>query len=222
MAQDWAMQLYNSSKWRNLRQTIIHERGLRCESCGRLVLDASELIADHIEELTPDNVHNADIALNQNNVQLLCADCHNAKHQRFGYTARNVYIIYGSPCSGKTTLVNQMKLRGDIIIDMNMLYFAISGCSMYDKPDNIKNVVFRLRDAAIDAVRTRLGKWNNAFIVGGYPAKAKRESLAKKLGAELIYCEATQEECLARAELRGVFASEYKKFICRWWEDFEP
>lgn len=222
MAQDWAMRLYKSREWRELRQAIIHERGLRCESCGRLVRDPSELIADHIEELTPDNVQDASVALNQANVQLLCADCHNRKHQRFGHGRQNVYLVYGSPCSGKTTLVNQLKLRGDIIVDMDLLYQAVSGCVLYDKPDNIKTVVFHLRDAALDAVKTRLGRWNNAYVVGGYPSKAKREDLAKKLGAELIYCDATKAECLTRAQSRGVFASEYARYVERWWDEYEP
>lgn len=222
MAQEWAMKLYKSREWRDLRRAVIQERGLRCEQCGRLVRDASELTADHIRELTPETVQDADIALNQDNVQLLCAECHNRKHQRFGHTDRGVFIVYGSPCSGKTTLVNQLKLRGDIIVDMDLLYQAISGCVLYDKPDNIRQVVFRLRDAALDAVRTRLGKWSHAYIVGGYPYRAKREALAKQMGAQMLYCDSTREECLARAEERGIFASEWKRYVCQWWDEFEP
>lgn len=222
MAQAWAMKLYQSREWRELRQAIIQERGLRCEQCGRLVHTASDLTADHIRELTPETVQDADIALNQDNVQLLCADCHNRKHQRFGHTGRGVFIVYGSPCSGKSTLVNQLKLRGDIIVDMDLLYEAISGCTLYDKPENIRQVVFRVRDTLLDAVRTRLGRWNNAYIIGGYPYKAKREALAKQLNAKLIYCESTREECLARAEERGVFASEWSKYVREWWNDYEP
>ena len=222
MAQAWAMKLYQSREWRELRRAIIQERGLRCEACGRLVHNASDLTADHIRELTPETVQDADIALNQDNVQLLCAGCHNRKHQRFGHTGRGVFIVYGSPCSGKTTLVNQLKLRGDIIVDMDLLYQAVSGCVLYDKPDNIKQVVFRVRDTLLDAVKTRLGKWHNAYIIGGYPYKTKREALAKQLGAQLIYCESTREECLARAKERGVFAADWEKYVHRWWSEYEP
>ena len=222
MAKEWALRLYKSKEWRELRRTLIQERGARCERCGKVVGDTSRMIADHIIELTPDNVQDVMIALNQDNVQLICEDCHNLKHQRFGYVSKKVYIVYGAPRSGKTTLVNQLKLRGDIIVDMDMLYAAVSGCRLYDKPDNIKQVVFRMRDAAIDAIRTRLGKWNNAYIIGGYPAKAKREALAQQLGAKLIYCNADRDECLARAEQMGVFAGEWKRYVCRWFDDYEP
>lgn len=222
MAQAWAMKLYQSKAWHDLRQALILERGLHCEECGKLVPHPSDLIGDHVIELTPDNVQDPMIALNPDNVRLICDDCHNRKHKRFGYNSKSVFIIYGSPCSGKTTMVNQLKLRGDIIVDMDRLYAAISGCRMYDKPDNIKTVVFAVRDAMLDAIKTRHGQWVNAYVVGGYPHKAQREALARKLGAQLIYCEATKEECMARAEERGVFASEWKKYIDRWFENFEP
>ena len=220
MAQPWAMALYQSRQWRELRQALIIERGLHCQLCGRLVSHPSNLIGDHIEEITPDNVNNPAISLNPDNVQLICEDCHNRKHKRFGYNAKAAYIVYGSPCSGKTAMANQLRQRGDILIDMDRLYQAISGCSLYDKPDNIKTAVFAARDALLDVVKTRNGQWANAFIIGGYPHKAQRESLAKRLGATLIYCEATRDECMAKAV--GPRAAEWKKYISKWFDEFEP
>jgi len=220
MAQPWAMALYQSRQWRELRQALIIERGLHCQLCGRMVSHPSNLIGDHIEELTPDNVNNPAISLNPDNVQLICEDCHNQKHKRFGYNTKAAYIVYGSPCSGKTTLVNQLRQRGDILIDMDRLYEAISGCSLYDKPDNIKTAVFAARDALLDVVKTRNGQWANAYIIGGYPHKAQRDALAKRLGATLIYCEATRDECMAKAI--GPRATEWKKYISKWFDEFEP
>ena len=49
-----------------------------------------------------------------------------------------------------------------------------------------------------------------------------QEALAKQLNAKLIYCESTREECLARAEERGVFAPEWAKYVREWWNDYEP
>lgn len=222
MAQSWAMALYQSRQWRELRQALILQRGLHCEECGRLVTHPSGLIGDHIQELTPENVNDPAIALNQDNVRLICEDCHNKKHKRFGYNSKAVYIIYGAPCSGKTTMANHLRLRGDILVDMDRLYQAISWCSLYDKPDNIRTAVFAARDALLDVVKTRNGQWLDAYIIGGYPHKAQRESLARKLGAQLIYCEATKEECEARALERGAHANDWKKYIDKWFDEFEP
>jgi hypothetical protein len=36
-------------------------------------------IVDHIEELTPANITDPNIALNHDNLQYLCLDCHNSK-----------------------------------------------------------------------------------------------------------------------------------------------
>ena len=38
-------------------------------------------IVHHKIELTPENIHNPDITLNFDNLQLLCRDCHAAVHK---------------------------------------------------------------------------------------------------------------------------------------------
>ena len=46
---------YKSKKWRDFRKTIILERGLVCEECGKTILDSKELHVHHIKELNKDN-----------------------------------------------------------------------------------------------------------------------------------------------------------------------
>lgn len=222
MAQDWAKRVYNSKEWIGLRKTLIAERGPRCEHCGRVLPHTSDIVADHIHELTPDNCQDPAIAYNPDNIQLLCPDCHHAKHTRFGYRQQSVYLLYGSPCAGKKTSARRAMFRGDIMLEIDTLYAAISGCTMYDKPDNIKQVVFHARDTILDAIATRLGDWSTAYVIGGYPARAQREQLARRLGAKLVYVESTQDECLARAEAMGVFAGQMKKYVNKWWSQYEP
>lgn len=222
MAQDWAKKVYNSQAWIDLRKTLIAERGSRCEHCGRIIPDTKDVVADHIVELTPENAHDPMIALNPQNLQLLCADCHHAKHHRFGYRTQDVYLVYGSPCAGKKKWTKHAMFRGDIMVEMDTLYAAISGCVLHDKPDNIKQVVFRARDSIIDAIATRLGDWSAAYVIGGFAARAKRESLAKKLGAKMVFIECDKSECLLRAEGMGPFASQMKKYIEKWWREYEP
>lgn len=221
MAKPWAKKFYASKAWRELREVLINERGPVCAKCKNIIADTSKLIGHHKIQLTPENINNPDIALNPDNIELVCYDCHNKEHKRFGNSSHNIYLIYGAPCSGKSTMLNQLKERGDLVIDMDLLYMAISGCSMYDKPDNLKLNIFRVRDLLLDHIRTRYGKWNDAYIIGGYPRKQEREELAMKLGAELIYCEATIDGCLARAERRGVYADEWQGYIKKWFDTFQ-
>lgn len=67
---------YISKNWRLFRKNLIAERGCRCQRCGKLVLNSRELIAHHIIELTEENVHDPMIALNPDNTEIVCFDCH--------------------------------------------------------------------------------------------------------------------------------------------------
>lgn len=223
MSELWAAAFYKSGVWRAFRRALIQQRGTVCPVCHKdYMMDTSKLIAHHIHELTPDNVNDANVALNPDNVELICFDCHNKKHNRFGAGSHNVYLVYGPPCSGKTTLVRQLMHRGDLIVDMDLLYMAVSGCSLYDKPDQIRTNVFGLRALLIDQISHRVGRWGNAYVIGGYPHKLERDELSARLGAEQIYCEATKEECKNRADAsRGALAGQWKKYVDKWFTEFD-
>lgn len=225
MAEQWAIGFYTSSEWRKFRKAIILQRGGRCEKCGKGIMDESHMIIHHIKEITPENIMQPNVTLNPDNVLLVCNDCHNIIHHRYkgaGTGKRHIYIVYGAPCSGKTTKAYQMAERGDLIVDYDKIYEAISGREAYDRPANLKKNVFAIRDLLIDNIRTRYGKWNNAYIIGGYPHKVDREELVRKLGAKLIYCESTREECIERAKKsRGIFAKEWEKYIDTWFDEHD-
>jgi hypothetical protein len=220
---------YASGKWRNLRQRIILERQNQegfviCEECGQPILKSREIHVHHKIDLTPENVKDHSISLNPDLVQLIHKKCHDKKHYRFGYKPpKKVYIVYGSPLSGKTSFVLNNMERGDLVIDMDKLFSAVSLQNDYDKPDNLLSNVIAVRDTLIDNVKHRYGKWFNAWIIGGYAESSKRERLADDLGAELVYIEATKEECYARLEvdeIRRFRKEEYKKYINKWFEEY--
>jgi hypothetical protein len=217
---------YTSRPWQAFRAAIIAERGMKCQHCGQLITKVGDLTIHHIKELTPENVHDAMIALNPDNVKIVHRDCHDQIHQRFGYTpAKGVYIVYGMPCSGKSTYVAQMMRRGDIIADMDRIYQAVTGLPAYDKPDALLPNVRALYNLVLDQIKTRYGKWNTAWVVGGFPDKFQREKLADDLGAEIVYCECTREEAIARLELdehRQLIKDEYTRYIDSWVERFVP
>lgn len=224
MAEPWAAKFYNSKAWRDLRNILIIERGPRCQMCGRdMTFNTNELIGHHKKELTPDNINDPAVALNPDNILLVCHDCHNKEHGRYGHSRiHQVYLVYGPPCSGKTTLIKQLANRGDLIVNIDSLYKAISGMGDYDKPDNLRQNVLRVGDLLIDQIAHRYGKWNNAYIEGGYPFKVAREELAKRTGATMIFRDVPMEECLQTCEARGVFADEWKGYVKKWFSNFQP
>ncbi|WAA10320.1 HNH endonuclease [Fervidibacillus albus] len=215
---------YKSDEWTSLRLSLINERGNRCERCGKIIAKSRDIIGHHKIELTPENVHDHNISLNPNNIELVCFDCHNKIHRRFGYSGKKeVFLVYGPPMSGKTTFVRQNMERGDLVVDMDQLYSAVSMLPYYDKPDNLFSNVIGIHNLLLDNIKTRYGRWHNAWVIGGYADKYKRERLANELGAELIFMECEKEECLRRLELdeeRRYRKDEWAKYIEKWFETF--
>lgn len=200
------------------------ERGARCQRCGRIIAKSIEIIGHHKTPLTPENVNDVLISLNPENVDLVCFDCHNIIEKRFGYKqTKNIYIVYGPPLSGKSSLVKQRMNRGDVIVDMDRLYEAVTMLPSYDKPQELFSNVMGVHNLLIDNIRTRYGKWNNAWIVGGYADKFKRERLADDLGAELVFCDVQKDECLRRLDAdedRRFRKDEWIRFINEWFDKY--
>lgn len=220
---------YQSKEWVTLTQIIRADRlnveGFNiCEYCGKPIVRMFDCICHHVEYLTEDNVNDVSISLNPANIQLVHHKCHNILHDKFGHSKRGVYIVYGSPLSGKSTYVNDVKSEGDLIIDMDSIWQCVSGCDRYVKPKRLNAIVFGIRDKLIEDVKYRRGKWNNAYIIGGYALSSERERLSRELSAELIYIDSTQKECLQRLyesdDKRDVI--EWTNYISDWWSKFNP
>lgn len=220
------MSLYNfyrSKEWEKLLATIKMERlvdgKVICEHCGKPIIKSYDCIGHHKEPLTEENYIDAGIALNPNNIALVHHKCHNLIHNKLAHTLRQVFIVYGAPLSGKTTYVRNAANEGDLIVDIDNIWECISGCDRYIKPQRLNSVAFTVRDTLLDCVKYRRGKWDNAYIIGGYPFKGERERLADTLGAREIYIESTRDECLQRLyenkdDERDI--AQWEKYIETW------
>lgn len=194
-----------------------------CEYCGKPIVKAYDCIGHHKIELTEDNVNDYQISLNPENIMLLHGSCHNRIHDKFGRSSRMVYLVYGSPLSGKTTYVKDSMSEGDLIIDQDNIWQCVSGCDRYQKPGRLKAIVFRVRDNLLDAVRYRFGKWSNAYIIGGYPLQSERERLMKELGAREVFIDTPKDECIARlAADPDRDTEEWLRYIDDWFEKYSP
>ena len=76
----WAEFFYKSQQWKHCRDYILkRDKGL-CQDClkkGRLT-PAEEV--HHITPLTPENITDPSITLNEENLISLCRECHKARH----------------------------------------------------------------------------------------------------------------------------------------------
>ena len=218
---------YASRAWREFRLTIVAERGLICEHCGKLIAKQRDAHVHHKVHLTVENHKDASVALNPDNVMLVHKDCHDQIHERFGHApkGKNVFIVYGMPLSGKSTYVEERKGRLDIVLDMDSLYQAITWLPPYEKPENLFRLVRGVYNHLLDNVKTRTGRWRTAWVIGGFPDKYQREKLADELGAELVYMECTREEAVSRlilCENRRHRVEEYTGYIDKWIERYVP
>ena len=220
---------YKSTEWENLREVLINERidadgNVICAHCGKPILKKYDMIGHHKTPLTEENVNDVTISLNPDNIDLVHHRCHNLIHEKFGYKRKEIYLVYGSPLSGKSTWVNDNMSQGDLIVDMDSIWQCISGCKRYVKPGRLNAVAFAMRDFLMEQVKIHNGKWNNAYIVGGFPLVAERERICRTLGAREVYIDTSKEECLRRLESAadGRDKAEWTKYIEDWWRLNHP
>lgn len=196
---------YHSPAWRKLvarlRLERVNEDGLIiCEHCGKPITRAYDCIGHHVIELTNDNVNDPEIALNPDNVKLIHFKCHNAIHERWQGTKYKVFLVYGAPCAGKSTWVQENANPDDLIVDIDRIWDCLSLGGWKQKTKRLTANVFGVRDLLLDQIRTRTGMWRNAYIIGGYPLATDRQRLCGILRARPVFIEATFEECMERAK----------------------
>ena len=228
---------YHSKKWESFRKVFIAEHTsddgfVYCAICGKPILKAYDLIVHHKNELSEENVADATVSLNPDNVECVHFKCHNILHNRFseGHGAtftravkKQVFIVYGSPCSGKSTWVSENATANDLIVDLDSIWQMISINNRYEKPAALKSVVFELRDKMYDIIKYRSGKWYTAYVITGGAMKGDRDRLVQRIGADdLIFIDTPYAECIKRCGNRGDKVDEWISYVNDWFNTFQP
>ena len=76
MARDFAKAFYKSKQWQDVRQYVLLRDFNLCVRCGK----AAEEV-HHKIRLTEKNVKDPLVALNPDNLESLCHECHTAEHE---------------------------------------------------------------------------------------------------------------------------------------------
>lgn len=219
---------YRSKEWETFRKQIIAERTneegfVLCAECGEPILKKYDLIIHHINELTEDNVNDVMVSLNPDNVVCVHFKCHNKLHERFEFNKgttkkkKEVYLVYGAPCSGKTTWVKENATENDLIVDIDSIWEMISINERHQKPDSLKSVVFEIRDKLYEIIKYRSGNWQNAYVIAGVPQKGERDRVIARLGAEKIFIDTDIHTCIERAR-----NEQYIELIHNWFNKSQP
>ena len=219
---------YTSREWEKFRLQIILERMNKKgetidEHTGQIIVNRNDVILHHIKPLTLDNVNDYNISFNPENIMIVSQRSHNDIHSRFGSrNNKKVYVVYGPPCSGKTTYAKRAAGPNDLIVDIDSIWECISNNPRYIKPAALNRNVFSIRDALLDQVKTRFGNWENAYVVGSYPLIAERQRLQGLLGCEFIFINKSKDECLTnlyKASDRDIKA--WEGFIDEWFNRYQ-
>lgn len=225
-------QFYTSTEWRKFREVVIAERinkedGILYDEYSKEpIIKAYDIILHHITPLTMQNVNDYSISLNPANIMIVSHKSHNEIHERFGgMQPKKVYYVYGAPCSGKSSYVQAVKGDNDIVVDMDNIWQCITSCERYHKPQALTTNAFMLRDTLLDMIKTRAGKWRNAYVLDGGTYASDRQRYCATLGAEAVFVDATKETCLERLAndpKRKHVQTEWTQYINKWFDSFQP
>ena len=130
---------------------------------------------------------------------------------------KQVFIVMGASCSGKSTYVRNNANDKDLVFDFDTIHQAISNNPSHIHIDNLKRYVFDVRDALYE--RLKKDKKTNAWIINSSPLKQVRKQLVEELDARIIYIQRSKEECLRVAEQER--PTEWKGYIENYFERFE-
>ena len=82
---EFAKEFYLSKEWRAAREYIFRRDSGLCVKCGGV----GEIV-HHKEHLTPENINDPFVTLAEENLELLCRDCHGAEHATDSPTGREL------------------------------------------------------------------------------------------------------------------------------------
>lgn len=210
-------------QWRKLRLMFLRANPL-CVECQRsgLVVAATEV--DHIVAKSRGGGDDWE------NLQGLCKSCHSRKTNREnrqgdGMNQTVVTIVAGSPGSGKTTWARQQMRWGDLVVDVDALYVALSGLTWYEKPQGLLPFVIEARDAVLARLQ-RPSDVAGAWVITSEADPEARRRLARQVNAKsIVVLETSANECLKRIandDRRCENLQFWTEIVHRWWNEYRP
>lgn len=151
--------------------------------------------------------------------------CHNPTfNARYcdGCRKRNtrVFLVIGPSGSGKSTYVREHAQRGDLILDFDLLFAAISNLPIYDKPPQLTGFVLAARTAIIHEIGL-IDHIPHAWIIRNKITRQEVQQMREQLGAEVIELRESPEECKRRIDADPQRPAEQRKQwhqrIDEWW-----
>lgn len=146
-----------------------------------------------------------------------------------GKSASNVCtVVCGPPGAGKTTYVQQKIKRGDVVLDLDLIFSAISGLPVHDKPESLLSYMLNVQHAALAHLVLLGNDRPRSWIVGGFPTRQDRQRIKDMMGPQytkIVILNTNQSTCRQRINdnpLRRDHFYEFGQMIENWFEEYEP
>lgn len=107
-----------------------------------------------------------------------------------------VHVVFGAPCSGKSTYVQENKGENDLIYDFDSIMSSISGLNSHITNENLISYVVDFRNLILNNLKNE-GNIENAYIITTF-LKDDLKELLQDLDFEYIKMNTTKETCLER------------------------
>ena len=139
-----------------------------------------------------------------------------------------IYIICGPPGSGKTTFVKKHAKYGDLIVDVDAIFHALTGLPWYEKPQPLLPLVLSVRDFVVGRIKYHVYKkaFYNAWVITGGASLEYRNRLAMSLEPAQVYVlEVPPGECIRRIfndERRKEHWERWQDLVYKWWREYKP
>lgn len=127
-------------------------------------------------------------------------------------------IVWGAPCSGKTSYVRANAKRGDVICDFDAIYQAVSGLGSYERLPELKGFVIEVVVGVYDAIERH--DELDAWIISATRNKEILNALVEQFDAELVTLEVSRKEAHRRCD-EDDRPEEWHDFIDAWFDAME-
>lgn len=125
-----------------------------------------------------------------------------------------VTVVAGPPGAGKSRYVKERAQPGDLILDWDALYVALSGLPEHSRPDEGQGAgvtwyATHLFEAAIEKLTTNPEHLNAVWVITS--SLERRQDLPSRLGARLVVLGSDPQECKQRLRDRGGSEAMFEK-----------
>jgi HK97 family phage prohead protease len=131
-------------------------------------------------------------------------------------TTRKVTLVWGPPCGGKSTFVQEHAQRGDIVLDRDSIYQALSISQRYENHPELADLVSQTWDQLLRSIPDQA---SDTWIISSSPQRSQRQEL-EHLTTEAQFVFADMATCTQRA--KQARPETWNDHISNWFANFEP